>query len=187
MRIRRTRIPGCLDIELKVFRDHRGSFVKHFHAAELSQAGIGTAFAEEYHTYSHRGVLRGMHFQIPPMEYAKIVCCISGEVLDAVVDLRVGSPMYGKCELFPLNGGNPRLIYLPPGLAHGFYVTGDHALMLYQVTRPYSPVHDTGIVWNSAEIPWPSMDPILSERDRSFPPLSGFASPFLYHGGKADA
>ncbi len=187
MRIRPTRIPGCLDIEPKVVRDARGSFVKHFAADDLAPAGVATRFAEEYYTFSRRGVLRGLHFQVPPMDYEKLVSCISGEVLDAVVDLRVGSPTYGTWDLFPLTGESPRVIRIPPGVAHGFYVTGDHGLMLYQVTRSHSPAHDTGILWNSVGIPWPSPDPILSERDRSFAPLSGFPSPFRYLSVKADA
>jgi len=187
MDIRKTEIPGCLEIHPPVFPDRRGRFVKTFQDSLFSRNGLATGFAEEYYTVSHRGVLRGLHFQLPPMEHHKVVYCVAGEVLDAVVDLRVGSPAYGRFATFALNAETASILYLPPGLAHGFLVLSGSAIMLYKVTTPYSPGHDSGILWNSAGIPWPDRSPVLSERDGKFPPLSGFQSPFLYREDRRDA
>lgn len=179
-KVRETEMPGCLEICAPVISDIRGIFVKTFHHDEFIRHHLVTRFTEEYYTRSHRRVLRGLHFQIPPMDHTKLVYCADGAVMDVVVDLRVGSPSYGKHEIFHLCPGNGNMIYIPPGFAHGFYVTGDSALMVYKVTTVYSPEHDRGILWNSLGIPWPDDTPCLSERDTGFPPIEGFSSPFRF-------
>jgi dTDP-4-dehydrorhamnose 3,5-epimerase len=112
------------------------------------------------------------------MEHVKLVFCLKGAVIDAVVDLRKSSPTYGKHELFKLSDEYPRIIYIPKGLAHGFYVTSADAVMFYQVSTSYSPDHDCGILWNSIDIPWPDKKPIISKRDESFPAFNDYQTPF---------
>ena len=180
MEIRETSIPGCREIVPPVFRDERGSFEKFFHRETFARLGLATDFAEEYHTWSHRGVVRGLHFQLPPHDLTKLVTCLAGEVLDVILDLRVGSPTYGRHAALPLSGERGTVIVIPPGLAHGFCVTTGPALMLYKVTTAYAPDHDTGIRWDSAGIIWPDLQPILSDRDRGFVPLEEFVSPFRF-------
>jgi len=180
MKILQTTIPGCLEIIPRMLLDKRGCFVKTFHRDFFADHGLETEFAEKYYSVSEHGVLRGLHFQIPPQSHTKLVYCVSGKVLDVVLDLRIGSPTYGKWQTFNLNAETPSMIYIPAGLAHGFYVTGDHAVMEYLATTIHSPAHDSGILWNSARIPWPDENPVISERDAKFPPLSDFQSPFSY-------
>jgi len=182
--IKQTEIPGCFEIFPKVFRDERGVFVKTFHEDVLRERGLETRFAEEYYSFSHKRVLRGLHFQLPPKDHVKLVYCVSGKVLDAVVDLRVGSPTYGEFETFELSSEKANMIYIPKGLAHGFYVLSESAIMMYKVTTVYSPEHDTGILWNSVGIPWPDLNPIISKRDSEFKSFRDFKSPFIYQNDK---
>lgn len=178
--IKQTGIPGCFELLPKILRDERGSFVKTFHKDIFEKNELKTNFAEEYYTLSHKGVLRGLHFQTPPQDHFKLVYCVHGEVLDAVVDLRKGSPTYALHETFQLSARKANMIYIPPGLAHGFYVVSETAIVAYKVTTVYSPEHDTGLLWNSANIKWSDDNPILSERDRKFIRLEDYKSPFVY-------
>ena len=178
--VKSTTIPGCLEILPSILRDDRGLFVKTFHQELFTEHGLKTGFAEEYYSVSSQGVLRGLHFQLPPREHVKMVYCVDGEVIDAVVDLRVGSPTFGKYEIFSLSGEKANMLHIPAGLAHGFYVTSRHATMMYKVTTVYSPEHDAGILWNSVGIPWPDANPLISRRDGEFAPFAAFKSPFLF-------
>jgi dTDP-4-dehydrorhamnose 3,5-epimerase len=180
----KTSIDGCVLIKAQVAADARGTFTKVFHLPDFTQLGLNCTYREEYVTHSLHGVLRGLHFQLPPMDVDKIVYCVSGEALDVVVDLRLGSPTYGKHEVLQLNASSGHMVYIPTGLAHGFFVTGKHATLVYKVSKVYSPEHDTGVLWNSCGIPWPAAEPILSARDKSFAPLHAFASPFVYYPGQ---
>jgi len=180
IKINDTQIPGCYEIVLPTIADVRGSFVKIFHGDVFLNLGLVTHFPEEYYSVSHHGVIRGMHFQIPPYDHVKLVYCITGIILDAVVDLRVGSPSFKKYATFNLRADNPSLIYIPPGLAHGFYVLSESAVVLYKVSTTYDQGHDFGILWNSLGIPWPNMNPIISDRDRQFPNIEEFQSPFIF-------
>lgn len=182
MKLLLTAIAGCYQLVPNVFRDERGAFVKVFHEEVFREHGLRTDFAEEYYSVSRERVLRGLHFQTPPHEHAKLVYCPQGSVLDVAVDLRVGSPSYGQHIGVELSEANANMLYLPAGLAHGFYTTSTQATMVYKVTSVYAPAHDGGILWSSAGIDWPDADPILSERDRQFPALADFASPFRYAG-----
>jgi dTDP-4-dehydrorhamnose 3,5-epimerase len=179
MRLIKSSIPGCYEIHPAIFQDERGSFVKTFHTDFFSTNGLESRFVEEYHSHSLRGVLRGLHFQLPPQEHVKVVYCVSGEVFDVVVDLRLGSPAYGKFETFTLNADKANMVYIPAGLAHGFYAL-TKAIMMYKVSTLYSSAHDTGILWNSLEIPWPDRNPILSKRDSQFSAFKDFVNPFRY-------
>lgn len=182
MRIVETEIPGCFEIHPAVVVDQRGTFVKTFHAPSFAEAGLETEFVEAYHSRSRQGVLRGLHFQLPPHDHAKLVYCSDGIVLDAVVDLRVGSPTFGRHRLSELSAGQANALYVPPGLAHGFCVVDGEAVIHYQVSTVFRPEHDTGIHWDSAGIPWPVKNPVVSERDMSFAGLDEYQSPFVYGG-----
>lgn len=175
-----SKLSGCFELQPKVFDDARGRFVKVFHERVFREQGLGTHFAEEYYSVSHKNVVRGLHFQLPPMDHVKIVYCVQGEVMDAVVDLRVGSPTYGQYALFELSAEKANSIYIPKGMAHGFYSRTEQAIMVYKVGSIYSPEHDAGVHWNSVNIPWPTTDAVLSARDQNFQTLEQFKSPFRY-------
>lgn len=176
----KTSLPGCFLVALPEQKDERGSFVKLFHEASFRGNNLETSFPESYYTVSGHRVLRGLHFQLPPWDHVKLVYCLEGQILDAVVDLRRGSPTYGQFATFELSGREAVMLYIPRGMAHGFYVKSESALVLYKVSTCYSPAHDSGILWSSAGIPWPSAAPILSSRDESFLTLAGFDSPFIF-------
>jgi dTDP-4-dehydrorhamnose 3,5-epimerase len=175
-----TSIQGVKTVTPIVREDSRGIFVKTFHAEFFAQHGLAADFREQYYSFSKKGVLRGMHFQLPPHDHDKLVTCIEGEILDAVLDLRKGSPTYGQSALFALSGKTAGQLYIPKGLAHGFYVTSESATVLYNVTTVYAPQHDTGLRWDSAGIAWPDKNPLVSDRDAALPPFSAFESSFIF-------
>ncbi|MBI4386850.1 MAG: dTDP-4-dehydrorhamnose 3,5-epimerase [Elusimicrobia bacterium] len=185
MKFIETELPGCYEILPLVSEDPRGSFVKTFHEESFARQGLSAHFSEDFFTVSNRNVLRGLHFHLPPRAHAKLVYCIQGSVLDAAFDLRKGSPAYGRHVTLELSAAKRNMLYLPVGLAHGFYVMSAEAVVVYKVTGSHSPAHDGGIRWDSAGIEWPGSDPILSDRDAKFPPLSEFKTPFVFEGKKA--
>jgi dTDP-4-dehydrorhamnose 3,5-epimerase len=166
-----TRIPGCYLIRPWRRHDERGLFVKTFHASAFRELGLEHNFRESYYSISRKGVLRGMHFQRPPSDHAKLVYCVTGTILDAFVDLRGGSGVFGAHECVELSAENGLVLYLPPGVAHGFYVLSDEAITVYHVAVEYDPVADSGVRWDTCGIPWPTASPILSVRDCNLPPL----------------
>ena len=178
--IRDSLIPGAFVIVPFSNEDVRGRFVKTYNADYFSLHGLSTDFKEDFYSTSKRNVLRGLHFQTPPCDHTKVVCCVQGSIFDVIVDLRVGSPTFKKMQSMVLSEDDASLIYIPPGIAHGFYTLSDTAMVMYKVTSVYSAEHDSGIRWDSAGIPWPSDSPILSDRDVKFPRLSDFVSPFVY-------
>ena len=178
--ITETLIPGCIQMRPRIFEDARGRFIKTFHRGSFKSLGLNTRWAEEYYSVSSLNVLRGLHFQLPPHEHDKLIHCLSGEVLDAVVDLRHGSPTFGRHVLVHLRGDDAGMIYIPRGLAHGFLALSDKAVIVYKVSAVHAPAHDTGIRWDSASIPWPAENPIVSARDASLPVFSGFETPFSF-------
>ena len=159
--------------------DQRGRFVKILQEDVFSKHGIPTAYAEQYYSVSENNVLRGLHFQTPPHDHHKLVTCIEGDVFDVIVDLRKGSLTYGQHQSFALNGANGDSVFVPSGCAHGFYVRSKSATMFYNVTTLYVASHDTGIRWDSAGVSWPSARPVVSDRDRLFPALAEFDTPFV--------
>ena len=176
-----SRIPGCFELRPKVFNDERGTFVKTFHFDVFIEMGLQTKWAEEYYSISRKGVLRGLHFQLPPHDHEKLVYCVAGKVEDVVVDLRCGSPTYGQCVMFELSSEVANMVYIPRGFAHGFYTISDTATMMYKVSTVYAPEYDAGIHWNSVDFAWPDNNPILSKRDSEFPPITSYSSPFSYN------
>jgi dTDP-4-dehydrorhamnose 3,5-epimerase len=174
-----THIPGCFEIQADLHTDERGLFVKTVVREEFLKCGLECDFVEQYYSISWPGVIRGMHFQRPPHEHAKLVYCVLGCVIDAVVDLRIGSPTHGQTLTVELSAAKGNMIYVPRGLAHGFCAR-EESVLVYNVSSAYAPQADTGVLWNSAGIEWPVDQPILSPRDQSFPPLPSFSSPFVF-------
>ncbi len=178
MKLSPTDIPGLLEVALTPRPDARGLFLKQFHRDLFAQQGVEVDVAEVYTTRSERGVLRGLHFQTPPHDHVKLVSALEGEVLDAVVDLRRGSPTFGQARTFILSAERSNLLAIPRGCAHGF-LARTPATLLYLVSTPYAPEHDAGVLWSSAGIDWPlEGPPLLSERDQGFPSLAEYDSPF---------
>jgi len=173
-----TGLAGCFLIRQAPFEDARGSFSKTFHEPTFKAAGLHTDFPEEFVTLSHAKVLRGLHFQLPPHDHVKIVACFAGEILDAVVDLRRSSPTFGKHFVTRLSPAVGAQLYIPPGLAHGFYVTQGEAIVHYRTSTVHAPSHDAGISWRGCGVEWPDADPVISARDAAWPALADFASPF---------
>jgi dTDP-4-dehydrorhamnose 3,5-epimerase len=174
-----TKLKGCYLIELDKLLDDRGCFVKTFNKDFFLKHNMRFDFEEEYYTVSKKNVLRGFHFQLPPHDHAKLVSCIKGSVMDVVVDLRQGSLTFGEFEIIELNSDNPKAVYIPSGMAHGFYTRSNEAIMNYNVTSMYSPSHECGIKWDSINVDWPKKSPILSKRDHLFQSLGDFNSPFI--------
>ena len=179
---RTTTIGGCLELFPAVFEDARGRVVKSFNREQFEALGLRSDFVESYYSSSSKNVLRGLHFQLPPHAHAKLVYCTQGRVLDVALDVRSGSPTFGKYELFYLNEEAANMVYLAEGLAHGFLVLSDSATLVYATTSGYAPASDSGIRWDSAGIPWPTVVPIVSERDSRLVPLDEFVSPFAVTG-----
>jgi dTDP-4-dehydrorhamnose 3,5-epimerase len=173
-----TAIPGCVLLPLRRHEDDRGDFVKVFRRDAFAALGLDPDVAEVYWSTSRRGVVRGLHFQVPPHEHAKTVTVLRGEVHDVVVDLRVGSPAYGEVAQTPLASSDPCALHIPIGCAHGFQVVSGEAVVAYLVGTEHAPSDDTGIRWDSVAADWPVADAIVSERDAAFPSLADFASPF---------
>ena len=178
--IKQSTIKDCLELIPKIFHDERGLFVKVFHSGSFKSLGLEDVFKEDYYSKSLKGVIRGLHFQLPPQEHAKIVYCVSGSVFDVVIDLRVGSPTFGQCDTFNLNSNDANMIYIPKGLAHGFCSLSESSTLIYKTSTVYYPEFDSGILWNSVPIDWPVKKPVISDRDSSFKPFSDFVSPFKY-------
>ena len=169
---------GCFRFQPRVFQDARGRFVKPLVVSQLQAHGLRADFVEQYHSTSAPGVIRGMHFQVPPHEHAKLVYCAAGAVTDVLLDLRRQSPTYGRAISLPLTAESGHALYLPVGIAHGFVAMEDPALMIYNVTSEYAPAHDSGVRWDSFGFDWGVTAPVMSERDCGFPALADFVSPF---------
>lgn len=180
MEFEATELPGCFCVHGRRSADDRGSFVKAFRMDSFEAAGLRGDWREAYWSTSRRGVLRGMHFQLPPADHAKLVYCTAGQVLDVVLDLRRGSPTFGEHRAFELDEENGVGVYIPSGCAHGFVSLSASSTMYYNVTSVHSPQHDAGIAWDSFGFDWPVEAPILSPRDLSHLRLEAFDSPFTF-------
>ena len=183
MDVTRTEIPGVLVIAPKVFGDHRGYFCETYSRLTLAEHGLDVDFAQDNEAFSARaGVLRGLHFQTPPMTQAKLVRVGRGAVFDVVVDLRTDSPTFGRWQGFTLSAENFQQLFIPGGLAHGYMTLEADTQFLYKVDRYYSPEHDGGIscLDPALGISWPDLPPIMSDKDLRLPCLADFDSPFTF-------
>jgi dTDP-4-dehydrorhamnose 3,5-epimerase len=179
---KRLAISEVILIEPEIFRDERGFFAETYKYSDFAQIGIKEHFVQDNYSRSIRGVLRGLHYQKNPNAQGKIVQCIKGNVFDAAVDIRKGSPTFGQCVSVELSEYNNLILYVPPAFAHGFVVLSEEAYVVYKCTREYSQEHDRGIIWNdpSIGIQWPINDPIVSEKDKRHPALKDADNNFKY-------
>lgn len=183
MEVIKTDIDGVLIIEPKVWGDDRGYFFESFNAREfVDKTGLNITFVQDNESKSRYGVLRGLHFQLPPYTQSKLVRCVKGCVLDIAVDIRKGSPTYGKWVSCELTEDNHRQFFVPKGMAHGFCVLSEEAVFQYKCDDFYHPEAEGGIAWDDPDIAvqWPllSEDISLSERDKHHPSFKEFISPF---------
>jgi len=175
-------IPEVILVESKAFVDDRGFFLESFKESVFASNGIDTRFVQDNFSHSIKGILRGLHYQKNPKAQAKLVTALRGEIFDIAVDIRKGSPTYGKWVGVILSENNHKLLYIPEGFAHGFCVLNKEADVLYKVNQEYSPEHEKGIIWNDSEvnITWPIDKPILLEKDLQMPVLKNADNNFVY-------
>jgi len=169
------------------YLDDRGWFSETYHEQRLRDLGITCRFVQDNQSNSKRaGTLRGLHFQLPPAAQAKLVSVMRGRIVDVAVDIRRGSPTFGRHVSIELSAQSGRQVYIPVGFAHGYLTLEDDVVVMYKVSDYYAPAHDRGICWNDPEIaiPWPfkEADIIISDKDRRLPLLKEFASPVAYDG-----
>tara|TARA_Y100001934_G_C12164627_1_gene683647 strand:+ start:248 stop:799 length:552 start_codon:yes stop_codon:yes gene_type:complete len=169
----KTDIPDLLIITHEMFEDGRGFFVESYRQNSLAEFGLPD-FVQDNHSRSTKGVLRGLHYQLEPCSVGKLVRCMRGEIYDVAVDIRKGSPTYSKWFGLHLSKENHKMLYVPPGFAHGFLTLSDDAEVFYKMTGYYSQEHDRGILWNDPAIgvEWPECSPLLSEKDALAPTLA---------------
>ena len=169
-----TDLPGCVVLEPKVFGDERGYFYEAWNAARFAEHGLPADFVQGNVSSSTRGVLRGLHFQWPTNPQGKLVSVLAGEVYDVAVDVRRGSPTFGRWTAVILSAENKRHFWLPPGFAHGFQALSAQAVFTYLCTAPYDPASDTAVRWDDPQlaIDWPIKVPSLSPKDAAAPLLA---------------
>ena len=172
MNVIATAIPGVVVLEPKVFGDERGYFLETWSRQKYEAAGLPVVFVQDNVSFSRKGVLRGLHYQNPQSQ-GKLVQVMAGEVFDVAVDIRAGSPTFGRCVGEILSEKNHRQMYIPPGLAHGFCVLSETVLFAYKCTDTYNAAAEGGICWNDPDlgIDWPIREPVLSPKDEKYPRL----------------
>lgn len=178
-----TTLPGVLLITPNVYGDSRGFFLESYRQEWLAQRGV-PPFVQDNHSRSVRNTLRGLHFQHPNGQ-GKLIRVVSGAVYDVLVDVRLGSPTFGEWEGYELSADNYRMLYVPPGFAHGFCVLSDSADFIYKCTEYYHRDSEQTLLWNdpALAIEWPVQEPILSEKDRNGVPLKELSLfPEYYEG-----
>jgi len=178
----RLRIPGLLLLVPRSFEDSRGCFFETYRQSDFEALGIKNIFVQSNHAISRRGVLRGLHYQVPPSPQGKLLRVVSGEIFDVAVDIRKGSPTYGNWASVILSGENRSIFWIPPGFAHGYLALTDHAEVLYSTTCEYDPRAERGIRWDdpSLAIAWPPLNPQVNDRDRELPLLGEADNTFTY-------
>jgi dTDP-4-dehydrorhamnose 3,5-epimerase/CDP-3, 6-dideoxy-D-glycero-D-glycero-4-hexulose-5-epimerase len=174
----RTQIDGLFILFNNIFYDLRGSFKKVFSHPIFDQLLLENSFTEIYYSVNKRHVIRGMHFQIPPMEHSKIVYVSSGRILDVCLDLRIRSNSFNKFFSIELSANDASFLYIPKGIAHGFASFEDNTIVNYIQNSCYSPKHDLGIKYDSFGFDWPIKNPIVSNRDLSFPSMADWDTVF---------
>ncbi len=183
---KRLEIPDVVLIEPKIFGDDRGFFAETYKASDFRENGIDHDFPQDNHSKSKKGTLRGLHYQLNPKAQGKLVRVVKGAVFDVAVDIRKGSPYFGRWVGAILNEENRHMLWVPPGFAHGYYTLEDETEFLYKTTDEYSPAHDRGIRWSDPEIGinWPDTRPILSDKDSALPPLREAEMNFQFGGAR---
>ena len=186
-RFQKLNLPGLLLIEAEHFKDERGLFMEAYKASEFSLNGVLELFVQDNFSHSVQGVLRGLHYQKQPKAQAKLVMVLRGEIFDVVVDIRKGSPTYGRWFGIVVSAERHHMLYIPEGFAHGFCVMSDTADVIYKVTQEYSPDLERGILWNDPQvgIRWPVNDPLVSVKDAELPLLKEADNDFVYHGERS--
>ncbi len=184
MKITQTPLQGLVQIDPDVFQDVRGRFVEIFREPRYAELGIGKPFVQDNLSWSVKGVLRGLHYQLTKPQ-GKLVMVVKGLVYDVAVDIRRGSPTFGRWYGAELSDSNMRQLYIPPGFAHGFCVLSDEAGFLYKCTDLYSPPDERGILWNdpALAIPWPVGVPLLSPKDQTFKCLADMTAELPQYDG----
>jgi len=178
-------IPDVILVEPRAFEDERGLFMETYKLSEFRAGGIRELFIQDNHSVSKEGVLRGLHYQLNPRAQGKLVRAARGRVWDVAVDMRKGSPYYGKWTAAELSEDNKVMLWIPAGFAHGFLALAD-AHLIYKTTEEYSPELDRGIKWDDPEIgiDWPIKDPNLSKKDSLLPELARADNNFTYGGAE---
>lgn len=178
MNVIKTAISDVLIFEPKVFGDERGFFFESYNHKMFEEVvGHSVTFVQDNHSKSSKGVLRGLHYQLPPYTQGKLVRCTAGEVFDVAVDIRKNSRTFGQWVGVYLSGENKRQLWVPEGFAHGFYVVSDNAEFVYKCTDYYHPESESSILWNDPQIniTWPlNLEPILSDKDQLGKSMHGF-------------
>jgi len=175
-------IQGPILIKPQVFHDSRGYFMETYKASDFIEQNISINFLQDNHSCSNRDVLRGLHFQLDPKAQGKLVRVTRGRVFDVVVDIRRGSPTYGKWTSLELSEQNKYMLWVPTGFAHGVLFLEDNTELLYKVTEEYSKEHERSIIWNDPDldISWPISAPLLAEKDAKAPRLKDIENNFYY-------
>ena len=183
--VTQTGIREVVVVSPTVHRDDRGCFTELYKRSGFADVGLPTDFVQDNFSHSLGPVLRGLHYQLRPHEMGKLVSVLHGQIFDVAVDIRRGSPTYARWVGETLSADNNRMMWIPPGFAHGFCVLSEAASVLYKVTAEYSSEHERGIIWNDPVIAveWPLTEPLLSERDRSHPLLEDVDNNFDYGSG----
>jgi dTDP-4-dehydrorhamnose 3,5-epimerase len=183
MNIIETSIPDLIEIEPTVFGDSRGYFYESYNAQTFASHGLDMVFTQDNQSLSSKGVLRGLHFQNPPHAQGKLVRVISGAVLDVALDIRKGSPTYGKYHKVLLSEENKKMFWVPAGFAHGFLTLEDNTVFSYKCTNYYNKESEGSVLWNDADlnIDWGIENPSLSEKDRMAPSFKELQTEFTYH------
>ena len=179
MQIISTNMDGLFEIKNKVFQDFRGEFIKTFHFGTFVEKGLECDFKESFYSVSNKNVLRGMHFQKPPHDHAKLVYVVTGEILDVAVDIRKDSETFGCYYATNLSYDNAKSLYMSKGFAHGFLTLSDTATVVYMTTSVHNPESDSGIRWDCFNYDWPISNPIVSIRDDNLKNLSCIVCDFL--------
>lgn len=177
-------ISGLVLVRPLVLGDERGFFFELYKHTDFARAGITEHLVQDNYSKSTRGVLRGLHYQKSPKTQGKLIICMKGGIFDVAVDIRKGSPQYGKWIGVELSEENRHMLYVPPGFAHGFQVVSETAEVLYKCTEEYSPPDERGIIWNDSDInvTWPLANPILSAKDKMNPSLRDADNDFIFSG-----
>ena len=178
MKLTKTKISGVFEVDLFHAEDERGSFTKTYQKSVLEEHQLVSNFEESFFSTNKKGVIRGMHFQYPPHDHAKLVYASSGRILDVILDIRKNSPTYGQWAEIEISAENHKAVYMPTGMAHGFCCLTE-ATMIYLTSTEYNATSESGILWSSFKMKWSEQNPIISKRDLEFSLLSDFETPFI--------